>query len=103
MIRRPPRSTLFPYTTLFRSLVDRPLRPVVDRGAEPPEGRLMREGGLRPEVRDRHRRLEGAGRREHFPPDRADRLGGERPAVRRGQAPEDLRLTLRGIDRRTLP
>src|SRR5205809_3754488 len=26
MIRRPPRSTLFPYTTLFRSI-----RPVVDR------------------------------------------------------------------------
>src|SRR3990170_6216227 len=26
MIRRPPRSTLFPYTTLFRSLA-RPLRP----------------------------------------------------------------------------
>src|SRR2546422_8350003 len=25
MIRRPPRSTLFPYTTLFRSLRDRPL------------------------------------------------------------------------------
>src|SRR5256885_4748803 len=25
MIRRPPRSTLFPYTTLFRSLLDRPL------------------------------------------------------------------------------
>src|SRR2546422_6805228 len=24
MIRRPPRSTLFPYTTLFRSDVDRP-------------------------------------------------------------------------------
>src|SRR3712207_7384453 len=24
MIRRPPRSTLFPYTTLFRSLRDRP-------------------------------------------------------------------------------
>src|SRR5258708_17489743 len=26
MIRRPPRSTLFPYTTLFRSLVAEPLR-----------------------------------------------------------------------------
>src|SRR5689334_23731907 len=26
MIRRPPRSTLFPYTTLFRSLVMRALR-----------------------------------------------------------------------------
>src|SRR5438477_2002024 len=25
MIRRPPRSTLFPYTTLFRSVVDVPL------------------------------------------------------------------------------
>src|SRR3712207_8363417 len=29
MIRRPPRSTLFPYTTLFRSLVPRPPRRVV--------------------------------------------------------------------------
>src|SRR3712207_8433956 len=29
MIRRPPRSTLFPYTTLFRSLVD-----VVDQVAD---------------------------------------------------------------------
>src|SRR5688572_31473694 len=30
MIRRPPRSTLFPYTTLFRSPVDQPLpRPVI--------------------------------------------------------------------------
>src|SRR3989442_11340606 len=26
MIRRPPRSTLFPYTTLFRSLPQRPAR-----------------------------------------------------------------------------
>src|SRR5256885_11977006 len=28
MIRRPPRSTLFPYTTLFRSAVPRPRRGV---------------------------------------------------------------------------
>src|SRR3712207_8241511 len=28
MIRRPPRSTPFPYTTLFRSLADRRMRPV---------------------------------------------------------------------------
>src|SRR5256885_3194641 len=27
MIRRPPRSTLFPYTTLFRSLLPQPLNP----------------------------------------------------------------------------
>src|SRR3712207_7736175 len=38
MIRRPPRSTLFPYTTLFRSAV---CRPGLDRGdgcgARPPD------------------------------------------------------------------
>src|SRR2546430_8278391 len=31
MIRRPPRSTLFPYTTLFRSILN-PVRPVTVRG-----------------------------------------------------------------------
>src|SRR3712207_8497554 len=51
MIRRPPRSTLFPYTTLFRSLqalgpaLDRPerrLRPVVPAY---PAGHLAPTGG----------------------------------------------------------
>src|SRR3712207_8216571 len=35
MIRRPPRSTLFPYTTLFRSRL-RPRRPVARRGRRAP-------------------------------------------------------------------
>src|SRR2546430_12260144 len=30
MIRRPPRSTLFPYTTLFRSLSERPPARILD-------------------------------------------------------------------------
>src|SRR3712207_8805474 len=34
MKRHPPRSTLFPYTTLFRSLADRPAREGADRLAE---------------------------------------------------------------------
>src|SRR3712207_8447097 len=34
MIRRPPRSTLFPYTTLFRSRDHRPGRPVGVRALE---------------------------------------------------------------------
>src|SRR5438270_1153002 len=38
MIRRPPRSTLFPYTTLFRSQVVVP----VGRVAEPEQGRMRR-------------------------------------------------------------
>src|SRR2546430_12736003 len=33
MIRRPPRSTLFPYTTLFRSFRSRDLRAFPDRSA----------------------------------------------------------------------
>src|SRR2546430_11854395 len=41
MIRRPPRSTLFPYTTLFRSLLG---RTVVDGifGEEDPIGKTIR-------------------------------------------------------------
>src|SRR5258705_8898904 len=34
MIRRPPRSTLFPYTTLFRSGVTRSIGQIVDRLVE---------------------------------------------------------------------
>src|SRR5258708_31166498 len=56
MIRRPPRSTLFPYTTLFRSLWW-PLR----RHAEG----------------ERHLRLSGRGRgRAHYPRGRAGSRGG---------------------------
>src|SRR2546422_1791009 len=52
MIRRPPRSTLFPYTTLFRSRLARPeLR---EEAREEAEGRANHEEGahrrrLRPE------------------------------------------------------
>src|SRR3712207_7390629 len=43
MIRRPPRSTLFPYTTLFRSLLDRPGADQVQRrGRRPIEGAAQR-------------------------------------------------------------
>src|SRR3989449_11592310 len=52
MIRRPPRSTLFPYTTLFRSLVR---VPALHHGERPPhraEGRGRPEGDGR-----RHRSL----------------------------------------------
>src|SRR2546429_6486631 len=36
MIRRPPRSTLFPYTTLFRSLLRSPLQDKLRGGLGPP-------------------------------------------------------------------
>src|SRR5438552_10852961 len=65
MIRRPPRSTLFPYTTLFRSddfgdrrsawRADRERRPVVHRGWRPRDDRSGFEAvrGVVPLRRDR--------------------------------------------------
>src|SRR5690349_24251611 len=42
MLRRPPRSTLFPYTTLFRSQLDQVLLEA-ERGEPALPGRLCRE------------------------------------------------------------
>src|SRR2546430_10965056 len=42
MIRRPPRSTLFPYTTLFRSLARRPRGDARDGRARTGPGRAAR-------------------------------------------------------------
>src|SRR5690348_17797525 len=46
MLRRPPRSTLFPYTTLFRSLDQRPGRAVAEVAAGAVGARLVRTGAL---------------------------------------------------------
>src|SRR5256884_7129436 len=61
MIRRPPRSTLFPYTTLFRSMGSPPSVGVIsgasgaraERLLERAGQRLEEEGLLRHEARDR--------------------------------------------------
>src|SRR3712207_7559621 len=45
MIRRPPRSTLFPYTTLFRSALGTPLAAAVPGARRLPAG-ARRSGGL---------------------------------------------------------
>src|SRR2546427_4725051 len=55
MIRRPPRSTLFPYTTLFRSL-----------GA-PGRERIGRDLGMGVRQRPQQRRLPGVGRTDQDP------------------------------------
>src|SRR3712207_7713981 len=66
MIRRPPRSTLFPYTTLFRSCVERnKARPDRDFGAGVPR-RMIQEirkgvGGLQREGFRQVWRLSSAG------------------------------------------
>src|SRR2546426_4309810 len=74
MIRRPPRSTLFPYTTLFRSARDHLLEPgLVDRQpARAEDGDLLRDvvdaDGIVAEVRE-----DGPGDEADVPgPDDAD-------------------------------
>src|SRR3712207_8740379 len=64
MIRRPPRSTLFPYTTLFRSLgrllhvchVERGRGSQATRGTDPTGHVLRRHPGRIDQVRDREDR-----------------------------------------------
>src|SRR3712207_6879070 len=72
MIRRPPRSTLFPYTTLFRSDVDRAgvlpgphhdARAVRGQRAEQP-ARVLVAAVLRPHERE-HRELDLVGVAPH--------------------------------------
>src|SRR3712207_8101984 len=53
MIRRPPRSTLFPYTTLFRSPGPEPAQ------APARHARAVRAGGGAREVHAQRRRAEG--------------------------------------------
>src|SRR5437588_2228508 len=53
MIRRPPRSTLFPYTTLFRSPVEDHQRGA-DEDREPESGRRVTEARKRDERDGRH-------------------------------------------------
>src|SRR2546426_7673457 len=66
MIRRPPRSTLFPYTTLFRSAADRAVAPAVARphggraGARGRHSRASARGAARPLGRRRSRARGGA-------------------------------------------
>src|SRR3712207_6991209 len=71
MIRRPPRSTLFPYTTLFRS----GLRPGVADGGGPDRPRLL-------------------------PPDHRRPVAGD-PALGAGQEPAARRRGRRGRGRRS--
>src|SRR3954462_13772592 len=76
MIRRPPRSTLFPYTTLFRSpqsgRLDQLLRPLPALGADPvPDAHQRLPGALDPqEVQTARGEAESAGE-----------TAGDRPAI----------------------
>src|SRR2546427_7889154 len=58
MIRRPPRSTLFPYTTLFRSAFD------PRQCAQVRQRRLESTGGVLDDARPRHEILGAQRRRE---------------------------------------
>src|SRR3989442_8394932 len=65
MIRRPPRSTLFPYTTLFRSHLHRRPRGSDRRGADQNRERLAHRPRREVQPAAAHRR--GAGRHRVLP------------------------------------
>src|SRR3989440_776262 len=82
MIRRPPRSTLFPYTTLFRSR----------DGGEPDDGRRPRARGEAPARGLRAQRrvpVPGGPQPRRRPPDHPDRLGRTVPRDAEGEARGD--------------
>src|SRR3712207_7208466 len=58
MIRRPPRSTLFPYTTLFRSVADQDVMQAV-------AGRVDLSGSSQREILDRSEIHQGVGHAAH--------------------------------------
>src|SRR3712207_8340298 len=67
MIRRPPRSTLFPYTTLFRSFAEALTQPAVAVVRQPHVAAQVRAGqpqGIITDVRRGHRLLHGEKRSE---------------------------------------
>src|SRR3712207_9111418 len=63
MIRRPPRSTLFPYTTLFRSAAQGQARKRLDTAVQPWRSRGSRAGGGRRRAGSARLRRPLAGRR----------------------------------------
>src|SRR3989454_9787185 len=91
MIRRPPRSTLFPYTTLFRSPEEAPAPqdPQCDRHeiAPAPDGRKDAGGQRHPDLADQV--LNGLRMKGLFEQDRiAWRVGQQREAEEQGQGEE---------------
>src|SRR3712207_7165186 len=64
MIRRPPRSTLFPYTTLFRSLFAEPQRSRVDISLQ--YANLLGDVVIKPVAKPLAQAPEGGGA-EHVP------------------------------------
>src|SRR2546430_11803161 len=87
MIRRPPRSTLFPYTTLFRSRIrSKRLSGQARSGSKP----------ARVEVRDRHRR-KGISQKPEIVGVRADAVSGAND----GLAHHAIGDSQSGIDRKS--
>src|SRR3712207_6934203 len=78
MIRRPPRSTLFPYTTLFRSPRDARLGQDADAGGigrrflAATESQVGAEGRLLAERHRGHPRFPSAGQRSGDPGERSE-------------------------------
>src|SRR3712207_4951486 len=90
MIRRPPRSTLFPYTTLFRSA---PLRPAHRRRAGRAAPAVRPAGHRRGGLADRRPDPGGCRATAHLPARHLGAEGGRATAARRGHLARPGRMT----------
>src|SRR2546425_3775140 len=86
MIRRPPRSTLFPYTTLFRSRAGGFPRELPAERAREVEDQLGRGGGLGSD----QPRARGQRPRAHVVVDTGDRVGVRDGALRSEEHTSEL-------------
>src|SRR3989475_7959563 len=99
MIRRPPRSTLFPYTTLFRSRAPRERFPAYERAPDPAERARVPGGARGAEERRRPGGRERAAARG-LPGRRRTRRGRRAVAARNAARPGDRRAHVRRVPSR---
>src|SRR2546422_9925288 len=96
MIRRPPRSTLFPYTTLFRSRRGLEAQGRERLGRAEERGRPSHRSGGQERYVEREVRVRGADARGNR---REVSIGCRERVVAREEGPEDEGAVLRGGDR----
>src|SRR3712207_8173513 len=95
MIRRPPRSTLLPYTTLFRSRVQQPLADALADEARPGTDEVGAARGL-------DERGDEASGRTRVGVEEDDPLAGDRKSTRLNSSPANISYAVFCLKKKTM-